>query len=202
MRGHPGWWLLARGVHLPVALLSSFIVIAGFSLIPTVDLPVGIITADTPAVMPLYLIEPPLLAMLLARSCFSAAAPLETSSPRPIRLWHLSALSVTAALTCLGLALQPNVPSADQLRVLIAYLGCVGLLLIGAALAGEIGWIAPAAYLLLLGVIGSSGFGRVAPWAWSMQPITIAAPTAASLLIAGASALLWRWRRHQHTPQD
>lgn len=194
-RPRPGWWLLARGLHAPAALGTSLVVVAAFTLIPTADVPVGILTADTPVVQPLYLLEPPVLAMLLARSCFSAADVLEATSPRRARWWHAGVLIAMLGAMIALLALQPNLPDDALPRALVSYLGCVGLTLGGAAALGAIGWLLPAAYVMLLSVFGATGFGEPAPWAWSLHPLERSAPIAAVLLLAGCAALAWRWAR-------
>lgn len=158
-------------------------------------MPVGIITAETPAVMPLYLLEPAVLSMLLTRSCFSCAAILEATSTRRTLLWRAGLIAMLVCATAGLLLVQPNIPDDVTTRVLVAYLGCVGLALAGAAAVGPVGWLLPAAYVMLLAVFGATGFGELAPWAWSMQPLHRSAPIASVLLVIGCAGLGWRWSR-------
>lgn len=190
-----GGWLLARGVRAHHALVLSVLVVAGFSLLPSVNLPAGILSADEPAVMPLHLIQPILLAMALVPACLSAAAVLEATAARAVRLWHVAVLAAVVAVTAGMLALQPNLPTDALPRTLVSYAGSLGLALVGAALLGALGLLVPAAYLLLLTVIGSVGFGEPAVWAWSLQPLEVMTPVAAALLALGAGCLAVRWAR-------
>lgn len=195
------WWragpvMLARGVHVPEVLAASVAVVVLFSALPVLDLPVGIITADEPGRMPLYLLEPVLLAIIATPTCFSAASALEASASRRSRLWHAVAIGLMVLTVSAALALQPNVASAEVPRTLTAYLGSIGMMLMGAGALGALGWVLPLAYLLVLAVIGASGFGELSAWAWSVKPLSFAAPAAAALLSAGtlAVSLRWRWR--------
>lgn len=187
--------MLARGVRAHHSLLLGLVVVAGFSLLPAVDLPAGMLSADQPAVMPLHLIQPILLAMALVPACLSAAAVLESTAARRVRLWHVAVLAVVALSTVGLLALQPNLPDDALPRALVSYAGSLGLALAGVAVLGPLGLLVPGAYLLLLSVAGSVGFGEPAPWAWTLQPLEVMTPVAAALLAAGAAALGVRWAR-------
>ncbi|WP_323095335.1 hypothetical protein [Intrasporangium sp. YIM S08009] len=152
------------------------------------------ITADEPVRLPLYLIEPILLAIIATPLCFSAAATMEATAARPARRWHALTISVVTACVCGLLAIQPNVSLEEVPRVLATYLGSMGMMLLGATAFGQLGWLVPLAYLLMLSVIGASGFGELSVWAWSVKPIATAAPSALLLLAAGSLTLATRWR--------
>jgi len=186
--------MLARGVHAPEVLAAAASVVVLFAALPVVSLPVGMITADEPVRLPLYLIEPILLAIIATPLCFSAASTLEATAARRARRWHALTIGVVVALVCGLLAMQPNVLSQEVPRVLATYLGSMGMMLLGATTLGQLGWLVPLAYLLMLSVIGASGFGELSFWAWSVQPIGTAAPSALLLLAAGSAALAARWR--------
>lgn len=199
------WWrsgpvMLARGVHVPEVLAASVAVVAVFSVLPILTLPVGIISADEPGRMPVYLIEPILLAIIATPTCFSAAATLQATASRRARRWHTLAIAVVVLGTCTALALQPNVAATEVTRVLTVYLGSIGMMLLGAAGLGQLGWVLPLAYLLLLAVIGASGFGELSVWAWSLKPLPFAVPAAGVLLMTGMFAMRERWRRRTAIP--
>ncbi len=186
--------MLARGVHAPEVLAAAASVVALFSALPILSLPVGMITADEPVRMPLYLIEPILLAIIATPLCFSAAATLEATAARPARRWHALTISLVVLLVCGLLALQPNVSFDELPRVIAVYLGSMGMMLLGATVLGQLGWLVPLGYLLMLSVIGASGFGELSIWAWSVKPITTSAPSALLLLTAGSLTLAARNR--------
>jgi len=190
-----GPWLMARGLGLPSALVASALIVAAFAVPSSLALPVGVLTSFTPAVMPLYLVQPVPIAMLLGRSCLSPAATLEATAIRRARLAHAALLAGAMVLTLAVLALNPALTSDSHTLVSASYLGSVGLLFAGTALLGRVGVLLPAAYLCLLTVLGTADDGQPAPWAWTMQPPSTALATGAALLAAGALALTARWRR-------
>lgn len=190
---------MARGLGLPSALVASVLVVAAFTASSSLTVPVGVLTSVSPAVMPLYLVQPVPLAMLLGRSCLSPAATLEATATRHVRHTHASLLAIGMVITLALLALNPALTGDSRALVTASYLGSVGLLFAGVALLGRLGVLLPAAYLCLLTVLGTADDGQPAPWAWTMQPAPIALATGVALLAAGALALAARWRR---APRD
>jgi len=194
-----GPWLMARGLGLPSALVASALVVAAFAASSSLTLPVGVLTSVSPAIMPLYLVQPVPLAMLLGRSCLSPAATLEATAIRHVGHTHATLLATGMVITLALLALNPALTGDSRTLVTASYLGSVGLLFAGVAILGRIGTLLPAAYLCLLTVLGTADDGQPALWAWTMQPAPTALATGVTLLAIGALALAARWRR---APRD
>jgi len=185
---------MARGLGIPATLATSALIVIAFAVPASLALPVGVLTSVTPAVMPLYLVQPVPLAMLLGRSCHSPAARLEATAPRQARHTHAGLLGALIATTLAMLGINPALTRDSYALVTASYLGSVGLVCTGVALLGRVGVLLPAAYLCLLTVLGTSDNGQPASWAWTMQPTPTALATGVALLAVGALALAARWR--------
>ena len=201
---HPGPWLLAKGVHVPGALVASALAVALFTVLGGLGstIPLGMITSGSPLAGPVILLQPALVAIAVVPTLLSPAALLETAAARRVRAVHAALVGAVVALQVLAVAGQARfvpMPEAtlatDAPSRVAALLGAVGLALLGTALLGGLGWVVPVAYALLVVVVGTDDMGRPAFWAWTLAPVEVCAPVAAVLLVSGCAAIALRWRR-------
>lgn len=189
--------VMVRARRLPLvwcALLLTLVIFTGVGLMEA--LPVGLLTGDSPP-LPLLALQPPLLASLISPAFFSQAHQLERLGARAVPVLHAIVICLTVMAAAGGVIAQAVILGISPTRVLLAFVGYLALVAMGAALWGALGWLLALLMLTMVMVAGTDVLNQPAWWAWPLASMEWELARA-TMVLCIAAAVTWATRLRAH----